>query len=64
VSQGYNICDALGKPAKTNPLLVERDLDTTYGIDGGSGLDATIAPIQNVQSASTLINSLPPLIVP
>lgn len=71
ISQGYNICDALGKPAKTNPLLVERDLDTTYAISGGvgtsgggGGLSGTLAPIQNAQSASTLLDTIGPLIAP
>ncbi len=71
ISQGYNICDALGKPIKTNPLLVERDLDTTYGVGsgasssgGGGALGGTLAPIEDVQDASTLIDTIGPLITP
>jgi hypothetical protein len=31
IAQGYNICNSRdAKPITTNPLLVERDLDTTY----------------------------------
>ena len=32
ISQGYNLCNAQGIPLTTNPLLVERDLDTQYQI--------------------------------
>ena len=31
VAQGYNLCDSAGHPAK-NPLLVERDLYTSYDL--------------------------------
>lgn len=37
ISQGYNICDQNAAPATTNPILVERDLDTTYAMGGGTG---------------------------
>lgn len=35
VAQGYNICRSDGTPLTTNPILVERDLDTTYVTTGG-----------------------------
>lgn len=35
ISQGYNIC-TLAQPLKTNPLLVERVLDTTYALTKGA----------------------------
>jgi hypothetical protein len=42
ISQGYNVCNpATSSPDTTNPILVERDLDTTYGVGsapaGGNG---------------------------
>jgi hypothetical protein len=36
ISQGYNIC-SLAEPLKSNPLLVERVLDTTYALTTGGG---------------------------
>ena len=44
ISQGYNICSTVGgvpTPIRSNPILVERDLDTTYLIAGGSASSAT-----------------------
>ncbi len=35
VSQGYNICKPDGTAATSNPILVERVLDTKYAIGGG-----------------------------
>lgn len=37
VSQGYNICNLSdGTPLTSNPILVERDLDTLYSTGGGT----------------------------
>ena len=36
ISQGYNICDTSTlDPVTSNPILVERDLDTRYVVNGG-----------------------------
>lgn len=41
ISQGYNLCNVTnGQPLLSNPILVERDLDTRYNISGGN-LSAT-----------------------
>lgn len=41
ISQGYNLCNmSTGLPLLSNPILVERDLDTRYNITGGT-LSAT-----------------------
>lgn len=40
LSQGYNICNGTA-PLKTNPILVERDLDTTYVVGGVAAPSAT-----------------------
>lgn len=37
ISQGYNVCTPTGTPDASNPILVERDLDTTYAV-------GTVAP--------------------
>lgn len=42
ISQGFNLCDANGKPLRKNPLLVERDLDTIYEL--GSAPEPEPAP--------------------
>jgi hypothetical protein len=39
ISQGYNICYTSGgivSPLLSNPILVERDLDTLYNLQGGA----------------------------
>lgn len=42
ISQGYNLCKTVdATPVLSNPLLVERDLDTTYNRSGGSSTSTT-----------------------
>lgn len=44
IAQGYNICNpSTAKPIRTNPMLVERDLDTTYQLIDTS----TLPPIDS-----------------
>lgn len=46
ISQGYNVCTAQGQPNTKNPLLVERDLDTTYEVgSASSGAAATTGSV-------------------
>lgn len=46
ISQGYNICDpASVNPLTTNPILVERNLDTLYNVAGGSVNATSTAPV-------------------
>jgi len=61
VSQGYNVCDANGKPLTKNPILVERDLDVQFA--------TTSAPINPLNAAPTgiLLNPInlnPSLLIP
>ena len=60
ISQGYNVCDSTtGKPLTKNPILVERDLDTTYELGVGQVLvPGAPAPVKNPGSLGPLPSSI------
>ena len=68
ISQGYNICDiATVKPLTTNPILVERDLDTLFQIGGSVNntpvLTGTTGPFNPIDTGTiddaTILDSSP-----
>lgn len=63
VSQGYNICNDQALPSRNNPILVERVLDTTYGLVGSVGplgAGGTIqTATQGLSGAGTPLGSTP-----
>ena len=59
ISQGYNICSATGTASTANPILVERDLDTTYEVSAVSNPPGGLTPPAGNTQVGSGGNQLP-----